>query len=143
MESMNSLVRHGRLALLSALLVAGGLATLTNTSLPAHAAPHPSITALGSFDEVGVSGSAFTPSGTVLVEVFDSSWTFVNSITTSAAGPHWVCRPTSFGELCTRDPGGEIDTGLYENPGYVHVIAYDYGSGTWSNWATTYVRMIP
>jgi hypothetical protein len=36
-----------------------------------------------------------------------------------------------------------IDTGLYENPGYVHVIAYDYSSTTWSNWSTTYARIIP
>jgi hypothetical protein len=132
-QSMKLLLRQSRLAILGALLALGSLTFATGAAPAAHAANQPSITAQGGTQYVSVTGSSFTPNGKVLVEVFDSNWNFTNSTTTTAAGPHVVCRLTGVGALCSRDPGGEINTISYA----------PIGSGTFSNWSTTYVRIIP
>jgi hypothetical protein len=143
--SMKQLFRHSRLVLLTMVLAVVSL-TVAATATPAvHAAPQPSITATGYQEAVDVQGSGFTPGGQVFVAIYDANYIRLNSETVIASRNTVVCSPIT--HICRLLLfGGTIDafiatTGGYY--GYVHVIAKDLSTSTWSNWSTTYARIIP
>jgi hypothetical protein len=129
------------------MLLAGGLTAVAASSPAALASGNPTISASGGYDSVQVTGTNFTPKGTVLVQVYDQNYHFVNSTLTTAAGPHTVCHTIKTWPYvaCQSDPGGEISTGLNSSADaqYNHVVAYDYGSHRSSNWATALVYKLP
>jgi hypothetical protein len=140
---MKQLFWHGKLVLLTMVLALVSL-TVAATATPAvHAASTPSITATGYQEAVDVQGSGFTPGGQVFVAIYDANYIRLNSETVTASRSAWICSP--FPLVCHHF-GGTIDafitsTGGYY--GYVHVIAKDLSTSTWSNWSTTYARIIP
>jgi hypothetical protein len=120
-----------RATLFLALAVGGVVATTALSPSTRAAYATPSISAQYAFPSMHVTGSNFTPGGSVFVEVLDPNLNVVGTTTTTA---------TAYGG-CTRyvcAPGGNIDTTVLApsvpliRP--VYVIAYDYGSGTESNW---------
>ncbi|MBV9282218.1 MAG: hypothetical protein JOZ41_19220 [Chloroflexi bacterium] len=139
---MRRILRDGRLAILAFLLLLGSAGAAARTATTAHAANPPTITATGSNAWVWVSGAGFTPNGSVLVQVYDTNWNLEVYNVIKAAGPHTYCRYGPIPVCGLLDPGGEISTGLGASTGYVNVMAYDYGSSSWSNWSTTYVSSV-
>jgi hypothetical protein len=121
------------------LLALGGLALGTFSAPAVHAGSGPTITATGRNGAVSVTGSGFTPKGTVVIRVYFGSGKFENRITVTASGPHWVCRPDSLGTLCYLDKGGEISAAFGVQPKVVRVHARDLSTGELSNWARAFV----
>ncbi len=165
---MKRLLRNSKLVLVSAVLALVGLTFAANPRLAAHAASQssittlspiprplpgivlnaaasqPSISAYGFQEAVEVQGRGFTPRGTVWVGVYDARYRLLNARYVSASQNIVYCSPLT--HLCrVLVPGGAIDAfeGIAPYYGYVHVIAYDFSTSTWSNYATTYVRIIP
>jgi hypothetical protein len=116
---------------LAAVLAAGGVVAATDLSPTSHAttAP-PTLSARWDGTYVYVTGSGFTPGNSVTVVGFD------NTTEDTPASARVI--PTSGG--CTRYVcflGGAINTTLGLNPPntpFVWVVAYDWGSGTWTSW---------
>ena len=129
--------------ILGVALAVSALAFSTAAVPAAHAGSPPTITAYGLYETVRVTGSNFTPDGTVYISVYDSHWNFLNSVYVSASPPVVYCIKGQ----CHFLPGGTINAWLSTAPyfGYVHVHAQDEAAGYsgWSNWSTTYVYMLP
>jgi hypothetical protein len=142
---MKRLLRHRRLALLVTLLPLSGLALAAGSTPAAHAAPFPGISANGAVYHLAVTGSHFTPKGTVLVEVrrfkqASKTWYLEDASYVKALGPHYVCHTSPWGTvICGFTLGGQISATEASLPGPIRVVAYDFGSGIWSNVAATYV----
>ena len=121
-----------------------GLIVATQAVPAAHAAPPPAPTITTSVTYSGFPGGAnlnvqgvnFTPAGSVKVEVFDrflhlaASRTFTASVQFSChAGIPPVCTATgTFGQGFRFSP--------LPPPQVYHVIAFDFGTGRWSNWSS-------
>jgi len=140
---MKHLLRHGKLVMLTMILALVGLTFAAPAMPAAHAASQPSITATGYEQSVGVQGSGFTQGGRVFVAVYDAGYHRLTSTYVTATRATWVCLPIT--HFCRNlAPGGAInaymDFGYF---GYVHVIARDLSTNTWSNWSTTHVALIP
>jgi hypothetical protein len=123
---MNRLLHHSRLTILVALLALSGLALAAGPAPAAHAGSPPRITAAGGDLYVFVTGSGFTPSSPVVIKVriyhpITKKWSLESKSSVNAS------------------PSGTITAYLNSQPGTVHVVAYDKGSATWSNTATTKV----
>ena len=141
---MKRVLRKGKLLILSSVLALGGLTIAATASPAAHAAPQPTITAHGGAGYVEVTGSGFASGALVHVQVYDNSGNFLTGGWTYASTPHFECQPASFGVLCWPVPGGTIDAYVaVAYYGYVQVIARDHVTLAWSNWSTTYVRILP
>jgi hypothetical protein len=143
---MKHLLRILRLGMVTLLLALGGLAAALGMPA-AHAAPtalvltNPTIKTSVFFygspegATLNVQGSGFTPSGSVLVEEFDSGFHLVLARTVTAS-PY--CRG---GVIPICGFSGAFSTGFEfvdppVPPKTYYVIAYDYGSGKWSNWSS-------
>ena len=104
---------------------------------PAAFAASPSITASSPGDNaITTIGSGFTWGGQVVVEVYDSHYHLAD----------WQYTTASYG-YCTLFrcfPGGQIDVGMNVAPCWQtdHMIAYDYGTSTWSNWSDIWVQCV-
>jgi ABC-type phosphate transport system substrate-binding protein len=99
----------------------------------AHAATPPTITATSPADlQITVTGSGFSIGDSVVVEVYNSNYQLTNYYyTTATESCLWW-----HGLVC----GGTINmTRNVSACASVHVIAYDYGLATWSNWSDVYV----
>ena len=143
-RSMKHLLRNIKLGMATMVLALGGLSFAATGTPAAHAASQPSITAVGHPGVVEVQGSGFTPGGTVFVAVYDAHYVRLNSAYVTASQNSFYCSP--FTHICRLlIPGGAIDAFVGTAPyyGYVHVLAKDLSTSTWSNWSTTYVQIIP
>ena len=140
---MKHLLRHGKLAMLTLILTLVGLTFAIPAMPAAHAASQPSITATGYEQSVGVRGNGFTPGGTVYVAVYDAGYHYLTSTHVTATRIVGFCSPIT--HVCRIVVAGGVinasmDFGYF---GYVHVIARDLSTNTWSNWSTTHVVLIP
>jgi len=140
---MKHLLRHGKLVMLTMILALVGLTFAAPAMPAAHAASQPSITATGHEQSVGVQGSGFTLGGTVYVAVYDAGYHYLTSTYVTATRGVWFCSPIT--HVCRNlVPGGAINASMdFGYFGYVHVIARDLFTNTWSNWSTTHVVLIP
>jgi hypothetical protein len=135
-----------RLALILT-LGAAGLAVATEAVPAAHAYSlyHPPAITTSTYDfstdhgsgaVLDVQGAHFSPSGSVTIEVFDSSYTLAAVRTITASPP--VC-----GIYCIFGSGGAFYQGFeflfYPRFQTDHVIARDNTTGVWSNWSSVYV----
>lgn len=146
---MNRILHNVKLAMVTMALALVGLTVAATAGPAAHAAATltaPTISTSvtwfsGDHSEeatLGVQGSNFTPLGSVLVEVFNSSFSLVYSRTLSASG-FASCEPGIRGLICTG--GGAFWAGfLFSFPPFpsqtYYIAAYDYGTGRWSNWSS-------
>lgn len=140
---MKRLLRHGKLVMLTIILALVGLTFAAPITPPAHAASQPRITATGYEQSVGVQGSSFTPGGRVFVAVYDAGYHLLTSTSVTATRTVGFCSP--FTHVCRiLVPGGAINASMdFGYAGYVHVIARDLSTNTWSNWSTAHVVLIP
>jgi hypothetical protein len=141
---MKRLLRNSKLVILTMVLALVGLTVAATASPAAHAATTlttPTITTsvlyYGSPEEatLNIQGANFTLGGSVKVEVLDSSWNLVYSRTITAS---FNCYRAGLRLVCT---GGAFSTGFVfyfppSPPKTYYVIAYDYGTGRWSNWSS-------
>ena len=141
---MTRLLRNSKVFLASAVLTVSTLGVAATSPSAAHAAPlSPTVTTSVSYSgspeqaTLDIQGVNFTPSGSVLVEVFNSSWHLVWSTTVTATP--LTCRyvPSVLTVLCS---GGAFaaDYWLVQLPPTTqtyYAIAFDYSSGHWSNWS--------
>ena len=140
---MKRLLRNSKLLLASVVLAAAGLSVAATAAPAAHAATTPTITTsvfyYGSPEQatLDIQGVNFTPSGSVKVEVFNSSFHLVWSTTVTASSLTCYPAPPPVHVVCS---GGAFAANywLVQLPPTTqtyHVIAYDYGTGRWSNWS--------
>lgn len=133
---MYGMVRTPRRLVLALALVLA-MVGISAAAGPAAFAASPSITASSPGDNaITTIGSNFTWGGQVVVEVFDSHYNLADWRYTTASYGH--CSLT----FCFL--GGMIDVGMNVAPCWQtdHVIAYDYATGSWSNWSNIWVQCV-